>query len=485
MKPYIKFLMPLLFAQNSLAQVTLTAPINKLLSDTGIEFAPPADYTSVGVEKNTQMNYDFAIKSNTIGLEVRFAIRPDKNATGENDAGNMAVAMNVSGDKNPAALRTNAFPPASVKKEFNANAGGIYFLQNADKVFSKTYTSCLMMYLNKKGVGDIYAFLLFDEMNEPAVKATLYSIKFVDVNEQLMQAVKNKDLAKVKDLLAKGGDPNTRDGINQSLLQKVVPTNGTETAQEIELMKALLDAGANPNFTSNLGSTSLHTAAYYGLTKIVQLLLDKGADPTIISTIGEGNTPIKMALNNSKPEMAKMLETKAATFPSIPIIGMDSKLTYGVDFGGQQYKFIMDIVQDEPEIVINWKMTTGRGDKAGNISMSSEAVQSATAQYNLFENGEIVLDDKTSVWVSRSVFKSLRTGSETVMNAMGEDKIFVRQNVPPGTEVLVDGKAISVIYAEATDGSEKFWILNNPKMPLILKMDLGWKIGIEKIESAP
>ena len=157
--------MLLLVAQNGLAQVTLTAPINKLLSDTGIEFEPPDDYTSVAVEKNTQMNYDFAIKSNTIGLEVRFAIRPNKNATGENEMGNMAVALNVSKDKNPGSLKTNAFPPASVKKEFSANAGGIYFLQEADKVFSKTYASCLMMYLNKKGVGDIYAFLLFDEMN--------------------------------------------------------------------------------------------------------------------------------------------------------------------------------------------------------------------------------------------------------------------------------------------------------------------------------
>jgi hypothetical protein len=462
------------------AQQVVPPVMAKLMADNAIEFTAPDGYTSVAVEKNESMTYDFALKSGA--YEARYAIRIDKNATGDNAATNMAIAMNVSKEKNPNALRGSAFPAAAVKKDFNADAGGIYFAQQVDPRFKTTFTSCLFMYLNKKAVGDVYVFVLFNEMNNDVIGELMNSVKFASLEDALSQAVKTRDLARIKELLGKSANPNSADGFGQTVLHRAIPTSGLETQQDVDVVKALLAGGANPNFTSNFGTTALHTAAYHGLTKIAQALLDKGADPTVISTLENGKTPIDMALSNSKTDMTKLLQAQAAKFPTAPKIAMDTKATYAVDFGGQQYKFIIDIIQDDPEIVFNWKMTTSRGDKEGNISMAAEAVQSATAQYNLFENGEIVLDDKTSVWVSRDVFKSLRSGAETIMNAMGEDKTFIRKNVPAGTEVVVAGKTISVIYAEATDGSEKFWILNNPKMPLIMKMDLGWKIAIEKIE---
>jgi Ankyrin repeats (3 copies) len=463
------------------AQQIVPPAIARLMADNAIEFTAPDGYSVASIEKNEAMNYDFAIQAS--GFEARYAIRIDKNSIGDNSATNMAIGMNISKEKNPGALRGSAFPTAAVKKDFNGDAGGIYFAQQVDPKFNTKFASCLMMYLTKKSVGDVYVFVLFNEMNNDVIQELMGSVKFASLDDGLVQAMRAKDVTKVKELLSKGANPNVLDSYGQTVLHRAVPTNGSETAQDVELVKVLLAGGANPNLTSNFGSTALHTAGYHGLTKIAQALLDKGADPTVISTLGDGKTPIDMALSNSKADMAKLLQAQAAKFPIVPKIVMDTKATYAVDFGGQQYKFIIDIIQDEPEIVFNWKMTTAnRGDKEGNISMSAEAVQSATAQYNLFENGEIVLDDKTSVWVSRDVFKSLRSGAETTMNAMGEDKIFVRKNIPAGTEVMAGGKAISVIYAEATDGSEKFWILNNPKMPLIMKMDLGWKIGIEKIE---
>jgi hypothetical protein len=462
------------------AQQVVPPAIAKLMTDNAIEFSAPTGYTSATVEKNEAMTYDFALKSGA--YEARYAIRIDKNASGDNTAMNMAIALNVNKEKNPATLRGSAFPTAAVKKDFNADAGGIYFAQQVDPRFKTAFASCLFMYLNKQGVGNVYVFVLFNEMNNEIIGDLMNSVKFASLDGMLDKALQAKDLVKLKELLGKGANPNSADEYGQTLLHRAIPTSGAETMQEVDLVKALLTAGANPNFTSNFGATPLHTAAYHGLTKIAQALMDRGADPTVISNLGDGKTPIDMALSNNKADLAKLLQAQASKFPTVPKIAMDTKATYAVDFNGQQYKFIIDIVQDDPEIVFNWKMTTSRGDKEGNISMSTEAVQSATAQYNLFENGEIVLDDKTSVWVSRDVFKSLRSGAETTMNAMGEDKTFVRKNVPAGSEVVVGGKPVSVIYAESTDGSEKFWILNNPKMPLIMKMDLGWTIGIEKIE---
>ena len=53
-----------------------------------------------------------------------------------------------------------------------------------------------------------------------------------------------------------------------------------------EMAKALIDAGANINFTNNEGSTALHTAAFFCRTEIVQMLLDKGADKTVKNNYG-------------------------------------------------------------------------------------------------------------------------------------------------------------------------------------------------------
>jgi hypothetical protein len=48
-----------------------------------------------------------------------------------------------------------------------------------------------------------------------------------------------------------------------------------------EIVKALLEAGADVNLTNNDGSTALITAAFFGRTEIVEILLAHGADPTL------------------------------------------------------------------------------------------------------------------------------------------------------------------------------------------------------------
>jgi hypothetical protein len=52
-------------------------------------------------------------------------------------------------------------------------------------------------------------------------------------------------------------------------------------ASTIELMRALLDAGADPNFPGPMSATPLHRCLH---PKCVQLLLDRGADPNAVSS---------------------------------------------------------------------------------------------------------------------------------------------------------------------------------------------------------
>ena len=165
---------------------------------------------------------------------------------------------------------------------------------------------------------------------------------------------------------------------------------------------------------------------------------------------------------------------------NIPALDIGSKLTYKVDFRGMKYDFIIDLKQLEPKIIYDWRMTIA-DDKKGTVTMQPEAIATANKQYNYFDKAEINLTDATCVWVSKAVFASLKDGKPTVMNSGRADKTFLKKDQPAGSQPAAGGRQIDCIYAESEDGTEKYWIMNNPEFPLILKMDLGWQIAIDAI----
>lgn len=67
------------------------------------------------------------------------------------------------------------------------------------------------------------------------------------LNTKLGQAVIDKDVAAVRSLLAQGVDPNKSTAILEPVLQYAVLKS-----QNVEIVKALLDAGADPSLTPNL-----------------------------------------------------------------------------------------------------------------------------------------------------------------------------------------------------------------------------------------
>lgn len=78
--------------------------------------------------------------------------------------------------------------------------------------------------------------------------------------------------------LKNGADPNitirNSDGYQQPLIFFAIPNHP-------HIVKALLEAGANPNQKNNLGNTALIEAAHFTSEPIGKMLLEKGADPNI------------------------------------------------------------------------------------------------------------------------------------------------------------------------------------------------------------
>ena len=99
-------------------------------------------------------------------------------------------------------------------------------------------------------------------------------------------------------------DVNAQDGQGRTALYHAASARDDDyKASGKEMLRYLLDEGANPNLQSRDGGP-LHQAAVYSHLEIMELLLAHGADPTDGTC---GWTPLSMAIKYNSPEAACLL----------------------------------------------------------------------------------------------------------------------------------------------------------------------------------
>ena len=91
---------------------------------------------------------------------------------------------------------------------------------------------------------------------------------------ELIDAAKAGDIAKMRQLFAKGVDVNGRDYATTALDRAIA-------AKQTAAVKLLLETGANPNSPSAQSTPLYLAAAFAGVPDIVDLLLKHGADPNL------------------------------------------------------------------------------------------------------------------------------------------------------------------------------------------------------------
>lgn len=89
---------------------------------------------------------------------------------------------------------------------------------------------------------------------------------------ELMKEARKGHLPRVKRLLARGVDVNSRAKFGQTALFEAVLTG------QVEMVHYLLDHGANPQLVSNDGAGPLYFACVRGHADIVALLIAHGAN---------------------------------------------------------------------------------------------------------------------------------------------------------------------------------------------------------------
>lgn len=174
-----------------------------------------------------------------------------------------------------------------------------------------------------------------------------------DINDDLLKAVFDVDLEKVRELLDQGANPNAKDK-NGDIILMIAARNGYTG-----IIKLLLDAGADPNAKDENGWTALMEAAYYGHTDMVKLLLDAGAD--VNAKDENGYTALMWASRYGHTDVVELLKQHGATANKKierrhRIAGINDDLTVAARYGDfQKVKELLNAGADpNAEAIDGW-----------------------------------------------------------------------------------------------------------------------------------
>jgi ankyrin repeat protein len=78
------------------------------------------------------------------------------------------------------------------------------------------------------------------------------------------------------------------------------------SAGDVERVKELLKKGADPNTKDEKGRTPSHEAAYWGHVNVVRLLLVYGADPAVKDEYG--GTPLDLARAEGRHKVVSVIK---------------------------------------------------------------------------------------------------------------------------------------------------------------------------------
>jgi ankyrin repeat protein len=138
-----------------------------------------------------------------------------------------------------------------------------------------------------------------------------------DRANNIVIAVLNNDIEKVRDLLAnKGVNPNMTDADGRTALIHAA------TAGNTPAVKLLLDAGAKATVLDKTGNTAMHYAVERGNTEVLRMMLDAKAPPDLLNR--QGATPLMVAAGRGRADIVSLLLERGANVTKQDYTGHDA-----------------------------------------------------------------------------------------------------------------------------------------------------------------
>jgi hypothetical protein len=130
---------------------------------------------------------------------------------------------------------------------------------------------------------------------------------------------------------------------------------------------------------------------------------------------------------------------------------------------------------------IAWKNVEGRG---GKLIMTRASLDSATTaywgppQYGL----DVTLDPEMTMLIfSKKLWNELKQNKK--VNYDGT--LYIQQEASGSNQLSFGGKPADAIYLESANGQSRIWLLNNPELPILLKVEknpFGVDLQIERVK---
>ena len=122
----------------------------------------------------------------------------------------------------------------------------------------------------------------------------------------LMGAARGESLNVIRFLLSHGGQAALADKRGYTASHWAVAQSVGQASRQVACLRALLDAGANPNAQNQEGTTPLMNAAWFGCLDSVRELLRRGADPVIRD--GKGKIARDLASERGHKDVEELLK---------------------------------------------------------------------------------------------------------------------------------------------------------------------------------
>jgi hypothetical protein len=152
-------------------------------------------------------------------------------------------------------------------------------------------------------------------------------------------------------------------------------------------------------------------------------------------------------------------------------------IEYELDAQGQTLPLFLKISSiGEDGIVYEYDMTNGMAGKFINSKINLEKGNSLNWDQPVPGEERKLADNQTIAILSRTFLKELLLNKKSNYDGME----LMLKDQPKGTEFVAGGKELDVVFAESSDGSTRYWILNNADFPILMKID-GNPAGINLI----